>query len=226
MSATGQELAQDLLTGRHQALSPVDRFGEVIFGLIMVLTFTGSISVATSGRQEIRELLIAALGCNIAWGLVDGVMYLVAAAADRGRQARIREAVRQVDRSTSRTLVRMELPEVVDAALDDTGLDAVVDRIGRLGEGAVTSRLTWEDFKAALAVFLLVTLATLPVALPFIFLQEVQPALRTSNAIALLMLFVAGWSLGRAHGLRPWRLGIGMALLGTFLVAVTMALGG
>ena len=47
-------------------LNPVDRISEVLFGTIMVLTFTGAISVATDGRQEIRELLWAALGCNVA----------------------------------------------------------------------------------------------------------------------------------------------------------------
>ena len=38
-------------------LSPVDRISEVLFGLIMVLTFTGAIGAATEGRQEIRQLL-------------------------------------------------------------------------------------------------------------------------------------------------------------------------
>ena len=51
-------------------LNPVDRTSEVLFGTIMVLTFTGAISAATDGRQEIRELLWAALGCNVAWGFV------------------------------------------------------------------------------------------------------------------------------------------------------------
>ena len=57
------------------ALTPVDRVSGVIFGLIMALTFTGSLSVATADRNEVRTMLIGALGCNIAWGLVDAVMY-------------------------------------------------------------------------------------------------------------------------------------------------------
>lgn len=56
-------------------LSPVDRISEILFGLIMVLTFTGAISVSNDGRQEVRDLLWAALGCNVAWGLVDAIMY-------------------------------------------------------------------------------------------------------------------------------------------------------
>ena len=64
-------------------LNPVDRISEVLFGTIMVLTFTGAISAATDGRQEIRELLWAALGCNVAWGLVDAIMYLMNVVLER-----------------------------------------------------------------------------------------------------------------------------------------------
>ena len=64
-------------------LNPVDRISEVLFGTIMVLSFTGAISAATDGRQEIRELLWAALGCNVAWGLVDAIMYLMNVVLER-----------------------------------------------------------------------------------------------------------------------------------------------
>ena len=68
---------------REPVLSPVDRVSEVLFGLFMALTFVGAISVAESGRAEVRSLLAAALGCNLAWGLVDAVMYLVRTVAER-----------------------------------------------------------------------------------------------------------------------------------------------
>src|SRR6478736_1677461 len=65
-------------------LNPVDRISEVLFGLIMVLTFTGAISASTDAREDVRELLWAALGCNVAWGLVDAIMYLMNVAIERG----------------------------------------------------------------------------------------------------------------------------------------------
>jgi hypothetical protein len=43
----------------------------------MALSFTGSLSVAESGREEIRTMLVGAIGCNTAWGIVDAVMYLI-----------------------------------------------------------------------------------------------------------------------------------------------------
>lgn len=226
MTRHGREVASALLSGRDRVLEPVDRFGEVVFGLIMVLTFTGSISVATSGRQEVRELLIAALGCNIAWGIVDAVMYVVAALAYRTRQARIQEAVADVDPATSRALLRTELPELLDEALDDQGVDALVTRLRQRTVPRLAAGITWEDIKGAIGVFLLVTIATIPVALPFVFVGEVHRALRLSNGVALAMLFLSGWSLGRASGLRPWAVGGTVTILGAGLVALTIALGG
>ena len=54
----------------RRVLTPNERISEVLFGLIMVLTFTGSLSVAEAGREDIRTMLIGALGCNLAWGLI------------------------------------------------------------------------------------------------------------------------------------------------------------
>jgi len=53
--------------GSKRALEPSERIAEVLFGLIMVLTFTGSLSIAEAGRDDIRAMLIGALGCNVAW---------------------------------------------------------------------------------------------------------------------------------------------------------------
>src|SRR5436305_15085333 len=78
-----------------RVLEPIDRISEVLFGLIMVLTFTGSLSIAEAGRDDIRAMLIGALGCNIAWGIIDGVLYLMACLADRSHDLKTYRAVRQ-----------------------------------------------------------------------------------------------------------------------------------
>ena len=78
---------------REPVLSPVDRVSELLFGLFMALTFTGAVSVADAGREEIRGMFVAALGCNLAWGLVDAVMYLVRTITDRGRSITVVQAV-------------------------------------------------------------------------------------------------------------------------------------
>jgi hypothetical protein len=61
---------------RH--LDPASRLSEVLFGLIMMLTVTLTASVtAKSGEPGARRLLVAAVSCNIAWGIIDGVMYIM-----------------------------------------------------------------------------------------------------------------------------------------------------
>ena len=52
----------------------------------MVLTFTGALSVAEAGRADVREMLIGALGCNLAWGIIDAVFYLMAVSGRQGAQ--------------------------------------------------------------------------------------------------------------------------------------------
>ena len=78
-----------------RVLEPIDRISEVLFGLIMVLTFTGSLSVAESGRSEVRTMLIAALGCNLAWGFIDALFYLMGCLSERANNLRTWQAVRQ-----------------------------------------------------------------------------------------------------------------------------------
>ena len=72
---------------RRSALDPIERVSEVVFGVLMALSFTGALSVATAGREEVRTMMLTALGCNLAWGLTDAVMYLVGTVVERSREA-------------------------------------------------------------------------------------------------------------------------------------------
>ena len=95
----------------------------------------------------------------------------------------------------------------------------------RLSEPTISS-LTLADFRTAFGVFLMVFLATLPVALPFAFVSEAHRALRVSNGIALLMLFLGGYYLGRHAEAHPLRTGVLTLGAGVLLVWATIALGG
>jgi VIT1/CCC1 family predicted Fe2+/Mn2+ transporter len=57
-------------------------------------------------------------------------------------------------------------------------------------------------------------------------MHNAVPAMRVSNAIAIVMLFLTGYAFGRLSGHRPWLFGISMVFLGMILVGMTMALGG
>src|SRR3954465_9215313 len=78
-----------------RVLEPIERISEVLFGVIMVLTFTGSLSVVEAGREDVRTMLIGAIGCNLAWGLIDGIMYLMGCLSEQASKIRTVLAVRE-----------------------------------------------------------------------------------------------------------------------------------
>jgi VIT1/CCC1 family predicted Fe2+/Mn2+ transporter len=212
---------------RRRLLEPVDRLSEVLFGLIMALTFTGSLSAAESGRQEVRTMLIGALGCNLAWGIVDAVMYLITTMTERARAVRtLREIKTAADPTSAGRTISAALPETVASVMGSQELEELRQRLIGIPEPAGRVRLGRDDFLAALGVCLLVFLSTFPLVIPFIFMREAVVALRVSNAVAIVMLFLIGQSLARYAGTNPWRTGIWLVVLGVLLVGITMFLGG
>ena len=210
-----------------RVLEPYDRVSEVLFGLIMVLTFTGSLSIAEAGREAIRTMLLGALGCNLAWGIIDGVLYLMSCLAEKGKGLLILRAVRKAtDPQKAQRLIAGALPPLVSSILKPEELEAMRQRLKDLPEPPERVRLGNDEWLGALGVFLLVFLSTFPVVIPFLFMKNAWLALRVSNSIAMVILFGTGWAFGRITGRLPWVMGVSMVLLGSILVGLTMALGG
>ena len=207
---------------------------EVLFGLIMVLTFTGSLSVATgedTGPEAIREMLIGAIGCNIAWGIVDAIMYLMNCVTERARGRAALRAVRTAaNPRLAHQVIADAVPEVIASTLDEPELEKIRVRLvaSRDAEMQAESRrlVNNDEWLGALGVFLLVFLCTFPVVLPFMFMDQAHLALRISNGIAIVMLFGSGYALGKFAGVRPWLVGVIMVIVGTALAGMTLALGG
>jgi len=212
---------------REPVLSPVDRVSELLFGLFMALTFVGAVSVAESGREEIRSMLAAALGCNVAWGLVDAVMYLVRTVTDRGRLLTLVRSVQAApDAASGRRLIEQSLSKTAAGLVSETEIEAIRGRIVAFPSVPQRPTLRGDDLLAAFAIFLLVVASTFPVTLPFVIFDDVGTAKAVSRAVALTMLFLGGLALGRYAGYGSWRVGFLMAGLGTAVVAAVMALGG
>jgi VIT1/CCC1 family predicted Fe2+/Mn2+ transporter len=210
-----------------RVLEPYDRVSEVLFGLIMVLTFTGSLSVAEAGREDVRTMLIGALGCNLAWGLIDGVLYLMGCLAEKGKGFVTLRAVRKAtEPQKAQRLIAGALPPLIASILQPAELETMRQRLKDLPEPVGRARLTKDEWLGALGVFLLVSLSTLPVVIPFLFMNNPWWAMRASNTIAIAMLFATGAAFGRITGRRPWLMGASMVVLGAILVGLTMALGG
>lgn len=212
---------------RRRALEPGERIAEVLFGLIMVLSFTGSLSVAEAGRDDVRLMLIGALGCNIAWGIIDGILYLMDCLSERGRDIRALRAARGATAAEEAyRVIAGALPPMVAAALGPTEYETVRQKLRLSPEPPARPWLSKADWLGGLAVFFWVFVTTFPVAIPFIFMSDVGRAMRVSNGIAIALLVITGYAFGRITNYHPWLTGLAMVLLGGALVAATIALGG
>ena len=208
-------------------LDPMERISETLFGLIMALTFICSLGIATGANINIQTMLIGALGCNLAWGIVDGGLYLLARINDRGDKILMLRAIRQTpDPETARRVIAGALPPELAAILPLEQLELMLQKLQRLPEPPPGPGLTKGDWTGALGLCVLSFLSTFPVVIPFLFLSDARSALRISYAVAIVMLFCCGYVFGIHSGLRPWAAGLAMVAVGGALVGIAVAVGG
>jgi hypothetical protein len=213
---------------RH--LSPADRLAEALCGLIMVLTFT---LVAAphmgEGREGVRNLLLATVGCNIAWGIIDGVLYVLGCISNRARRASLARGVRQApDEASARAIVRGALEPGLEWMTSEADRETLYRAVVRAVSETEPQkpRATPDDWLGGVAILVVEVACTVPATLPFLLLGDRMLSLRVSNAVLLLLLFVTGYAWGKGIGVRPIKTGLVTLLLGAALVAVAIALGG
>jgi hypothetical protein len=214
-------------------LDPASSLSEVLFGLIMTLTFTlgAGIIIEDEGREGARQLLIALIGCNIAWGVIDAALYITGILFDRGRLKRLAHAVNEApDERSAVTLIGSELDELLENVTDTSDREALYGRIAgnlrtRAGED-MPVQIGKADLLGAFTSFWLVVLASAPAAVPFLIFDDAYLALRISNAVLLGILFATGYWWARYTLGKPWIVGFGFLLGGLILVAIAIALGG
>src|SRR5215510_6626544 len=134
-------------------LNPLDRAAEILFGLIMALSFTCSINIATRGPAEVRQLLIGAIGCNLAWGIVDAVMYLIGVLARKSRSKTIFNAVQNPSEADkAKSYISEELPSVIVSAIGAEGLEQLRNKLTSIPNSSVDVRLKLRDIKEGIAI--------------------------------------------------------------------------
>ena len=196
----------------------------------MVLTCTlGASLLAGIERESLRATLIAALGCNIAWGVIDAALYVMGNVFARSRNGRLLQAIRSApDEAAALAIVRQTLEPRAGAygrEEDREQLYRSMQRVIAHGE-ATPGTITIGDIRGAVAVFALVVGAAIPSAIPFLLIGDPFLALRVANVVQVALLFVVGFHWARSIGGRAWRTGLVMMLSGVVLVGVAIALGG
>lgn len=213
---------------RH--LTAGERLGELLFGLIMTLTFTLTAGfVVGEEREAVRELLVATIGCNLAWGFIDGGLLILGRVFDRGRYARIGRVIRTTPNEVhALTAVAGEFDEYLDQVTSPQSRQAlyreVIETVRSSPPGNLGVR--GEDWLAAIGVFCLVVSASVPAALPFVFIDEPWLALRVSNVVLLTLFFVIGYRWATYTSIPPWKAATRLTLFGAVMVAAAIALGG
>lgn len=211
-------------------LEPGESLSELLFGLIMTLTFTlGAGLLVKEDPSAARDLLIATIGCNVAWGIIDGALYVSGQIFERARMARVGQRVRQAaSEDAGAALVEQELDELIGVTVNESERADLYRRMARHVRASQPKPrgVVRADLYGALASFWLVFFGSIPAALPFLFIDDAWVALRVSNLILISLLFVTGYRWARYTTLHPWRTGLSFTVAGVGLVAIAISLGG
>jgi len=214
----------------HRYLDPASRLGEILFGLIMVLTVTLTAGLTVDeGRAGVRQLLFAAIGCNIAWGIIDAVMYIMNCITVRSGKVRLVKAVRRSpDGKAALALIQDEIEPELQELLAPENAEALSRSVLKhIAEAQVAGNtLTKDDFYGALACFWLVFVSCLPAAIPFLIFSQPHFALRISNFLLIALLFLVGQKWAQFAGTNRLVTGSAMVAIGLVLVGIAILLGG
>ncbi|MCB0158486.1 MAG: hypothetical protein KDD83_10190 [Caldilineaceae bacterium] len=219
-------------------LDPIDRLSETIYSILILLTFTFAFRIIKLGLDPwqtlpssyIDELLIGALGATVAWGVIDGIMYALMSVFARGERHRLLVHLQLADGDAAAVDV---LAEEFDHMLEPITRDAqrqllYADILDHLRDSRPQPvGFTSEDFAGALGSVVVAVLAVLPSLITLAVLRH-EPALaiRMSNVVSIVVLFIAGHEWGRYTGANPWKIGLLLAAVGVAMALWAFVLGG
>ncbi|MDK4736773.1 VIT1/CCC1 transporter family protein [Rhizobium sp. CNPSo 3490] len=212
-------------------IDPGDALGEVLFGLIMALTLTvGSRLVFEEEGLDAQELIVATVGCNVAWGIIDAVLFVLGTTFYKSRRLRLFRQIKAAGSETAAlNMLAKEFPiEEAPFFAKAADADPLYRSLLTLARRAdpVRASLSKNDLLAALAVVFLVSVTSIPAVTPLFLIDSAHLALRVSNLFLIMLLFVTGYAWAKFSGGRPVYAGMTMTCLGLLLVAIAVALGG
>lgn len=220
-------------------LDPIDRLAQTIYSVLILLTFTLTLrvfdfhsDVVPPLRDEIvvNELLFAAIGATIAWGVIDAMMYLLLELFQRSERHRLLQQIQAApDVSSGIALVAEELDYVLDPITAEDERSQLYQSIYQrlLQSEPRPIGLRREDFTGAIGTLLITILAVIPSLIPLVlFRHDTNLAIRGSNIVSFIVLFVAGYRWGQYTGGHPLRTGFILAGMAALMVFIAIPLGG
>lgn len=218
---------------RQGQLSEGDRFVEMICGVIMVLVMIGYLRLTLIGDDDPdfqKKMILIPLGCITAWGIIDGIMYVLLNLVQRGKRFKLFSTIKSAkDQKDAHTTIEDDLASSIVGALKKEDRQKIYDEILKGADGALIEKPQWvtkKDLVIIFFTFLIVFSTGAVILIPLVVLNNVFLAIHTANAIGVVMLFCIGYFWGKHASRNKIRSAIGMVLLGTAIVLVTIALNG
>ena len=170
--------------------------------------------------------MLAAIGCNLAWGIIDAVMYMMNCMTERSGKVRLIEAVqRALDARAALDIIQNEVEPELQSLLDPEEREAfsrsILNHVAK-ARITTTARVTQDDLYGALACFWLVFVSCLPAAIPFLIFSQPHFALRVSNFLLIALLFLVGQKWAQYAGTNRLFTGSAMVTIGLVLVGVAI----
>jgi hypothetical protein len=219
------------LSAIHRYIDPGETLAEVLFGLIMALTIISGAEIFSAPSElDAHRLVMAVVGCNVAWGVIDAVLFVLGSMFYRSQRARFFRGLK-IARSETEALAAIQ----EEFGLEDEPLAVPAEDRARLYRSILALsvhaaparvKLRRRDFVSAILVFVLVSATALPGVVPFLVLNDTYLALRLANAVLILLLLVVGYWWAHYTDARPWRAALAILLLGVSMVSVAVTLGG
>ncbi len=222
----------------ERLLDPIDVLSEAIYSVLIMLTFTLAVRI-TSGAGAapvsegyVLEFVIAALGAILAWGLIDGVMYVLLELFQRSERYQFLAQIKYAeDDQAGLAVIAEELDYVLDPITSEAErqllYQSVLSHLRQSEPPPPRISLRREDLMGALGSIIVAVVSVIPSLVPLILLRHnFELAIRVSNVVSALVLFFAGYRWGIYTDSNPWRSGLLLVALAALMVAIAIPLGG
>lgn len=215
--------------GRFEAtLDPASSLVEVLVAIVIALGVISAARIGAFGDIAPGETIAVVLACAVAWGAIDGGLYLVATKMDNGRLDRLGLELRQQPELTDEER-RSKVAEVFDGVAAAGPAELVAPAYDHLAAAMSVARpprrLSRDDVRGALLIVGWVLLVTAIVVIPLTLPLPPAVAYTSALVVGMVLLFVAGRVWARHTLYRPFRVGLGLAAIGGVMIVLTIALG-
>jgi VIT1/CCC1 family predicted Fe2+/Mn2+ transporter len=219
-------------------LAPIDLLAEAIFAILIVLIFTLWAAVVKIGpypgqpisAESMNELASAAFGAALAWGVIDGILYILFSLFERSERHRILAQIQAAETDEAAVdVIADQFDHIFEPITgEDRRLMIYEDMLAHLRDSRPRPvGFQREDFIGAAGSVLVAILAVAPSLAPLVLLRgHGALAIWISNIISFAMLFYAGFRWGRYTGANPWKIGLLLLGAAAIMVLIAVLLGG